>query len=77
MVVLLGLYRGYMGDNGKENGNYYNGLDGWLSKSWCLFASLLYYGTYYLGYPKRDHNHDNHLHAGELRGAVCWRESLP
>ena len=21
--VILGLYRGYMGDNGKENGNYY------------------------------------------------------
>ena len=24
----------YMGDNGKENGNYYNGL----SKSWSLFG---------------------------------------
>ena len=22
MVVVLGLYRGYMGDNGKEHGNY-------------------------------------------------------
>ena len=30
--VILGLYWGYMGDNGKENGNYYNGLFGWLSK---------------------------------------------
>ena len=24
--VILGLHCGYMGDNGKENGNYYNGL---------------------------------------------------
>ena len=24
--AILGLYRGYLGDNGKENGNYYNGL---------------------------------------------------
>ena len=23
--VILGLYGGYMGDNGKENGNYYHG----------------------------------------------------
>ena len=23
-------------------------------------GSLLYYGTYYLGYPKRHHNFDNH-----------------
>ena len=32
--VILGLYWGHMGDNGKENGNYYNGLydNGWLSK---------------------------------------------
>ena len=29
--VTLGLYWGYMGDNGKENGNYYDGLYGWLS----------------------------------------------
>ena len=43
-----GLYR----DNGKENGNYYNGLYrgyigfniglyGWLSKLWSLFGSQL------------------------------------
>ena len=30
--VILGLYWGSMGDNGKENGNYYNGFYGWLSK---------------------------------------------
>ena len=24
--VIYGLYRIYIGDNGKENGNYYNGL---------------------------------------------------
>ena len=23
---ILGLYRGYIGNNGQENGNYYNGL---------------------------------------------------
>ena len=45
--VILGLYWGYMGDNGKENGNYYNGLYrdytvyGWLSKFWSLLGSLL------------------------------------
>ena len=33
---------------------------GWLSKLWSLFGSLLYYGTYYLGSPKRDHNFDIH-----------------
>ena len=26
----------------------------------CLSGSLLYYGTYYLGYPKGDPNFDNH-----------------
>ena len=35
---ILGLYWGCMGENGKENGNYYNGLYGWLSKSWFLFG---------------------------------------
>ena len=39
--VMLGSYWGYMGDNGKENRNYYHGLYGWLSKLWSLF-----------GYPK-------------------------
>ena len=34
---------------------------GWLSKLWSLFGSLIYYGTYYLGYPKRDPNFDNYL----------------
>ena len=33
---------------------------GLLSKLWSLFGSLLLYGTYYLGYPKRDHNFDNY-----------------
>ena len=28
-----------MGANGKENGNYYNGLYGWLSKLWSLVGS--------------------------------------
>ena len=28
----------------------------WLSKLWSLFGSLLSYGTYYLGYPKRNPN---------------------
>ena len=40
----LGLYWGSMGDNGKENGNYYSIIGiilGWLSKLWPLF-----------GYPK-------------------------
>ena len=32
--VILGLYWGSMGDNGKEHGNYYNGFYGWLSKLW-------------------------------------------
>ena len=41
--ILLGLYWGYVGDNGKENGNYYNGLRdyrvyGWFSKLWSLFG---------------------------------------
>ena len=45
--VILGLYWGYMGDNGKENGNYYNGLyglgfrAGWLSELWSLCGPLL------------------------------------
>ena len=33
---------------------------GWLSKLWSLLGSLLSYGTYYFGYPKRDHNFDNY-----------------
>ena len=33
---------------------------GWLSKLGSLFGSLLLYGTYYLGYPTRDPNFDNH-----------------
>ena len=36
---------------------------GWLSKLWSLFGSLIYYGTYYLGYPKRDPNFDNYPYA--------------
>ena len=27
------------------------------------FGSLLEYGTYYLGYPNKDHNFDNHPYA--------------
>ena len=33
---------------------------GWLSKLWSLFGSLLEYGTYYLGYPKKDPNFHNY-----------------
>ena len=36
--------------------NYQAYSKGWLSKLW----SPLWYGTYYLGYPKRDPNFDNH-----------------
>ena len=36
---------------------------GWLSL-WSLFGSLLKYGTYYLGYPKRDPNFDNYPYEG-------------
>ena len=32
---------------------------GWLSKLWSLFGSLIYCGTYYSGYPKRNLNFDN------------------
>ena len=38
---IVGLYWGCIGDNGKENGNYYNGLYGRLSKLCSLFGSLL------------------------------------
>ena len=41
-------------------------LYGWLSQLWLLFGSLVQYGTYYSGYPKRDHNFDNHLYIGDL-----------
>ena len=34
------------------------GLSGWLSKNYGSFLDS--YGTHYLGYPKRDHNFDNH-----------------
>ena len=33
-------------------------IDGWLSKLWSLFGSLIWYGTYYLRYPKRDPDFD-------------------
>ena len=35
-------------------------LNGWLSKLCSLVGSLLQYGTYYLGYPKRDFNFENY-----------------
>ena len=38
--VILGLYWGSMGDDGKENGNYYNGFYGWLSKVWYPLGLL-------------------------------------
>ena len=38
----------------------------WLSKLWSLFGSLLQYGTYHLGYPKRDRNFDKHPYVYSL-----------
>ena len=38
---ILGLYWGYMGDNGKENGNYYNGLYGCLLMHFRVCGALL------------------------------------
>ena len=49
-----------MGDNGKENRNYYNGLYGWLSRLWFLFGYPKYQVPYYNRDPKRDHNFYNH-----------------
>ena len=63
---ILGLYGGYMGDNGKENGNYYNGLYGWLSKLWSLFG----YPTYWVPDnrdSKKEDNFDNHPYRGFYR----------
>ena len=37
---------------------------GWLPKLWSLFGSLLQYGTYYLGYTKRELNFDNYPNIG-------------
>ena len=54
--VILGLY----GDNGKENGNYYYELYGWLSKLWSLFGTLNIRCRIIKRDPKRDHNFDNH-----------------
>ena len=42
--VILGLYWGYMGDNGKENGNYYSILGLYL-------GGCQNYGPFF-GYPK-------------------------
>ena len=42
-------------------GDRFRGLLGWLSKLWPLFGFLLLeFGTYYVGYPKREPNFDNH-----------------
>ena len=49
----LGLY-GIPAPNKRENSC------GWLSKLGSLIGSLFSYGTYYLGYPTKDHNFDNH-----------------
>ena len=68
--VILGLYWGYMGENGKENGNYYIGLYGWLSKLWSLFGYPKYEVPYYNRDPKRDHNCDNH--PGVVFGLKVW-----
>ena len=38
---IIGYILGYileLWDKGKENGNYYNGFYGWLSKLWSLFG---------------------------------------
>ena len=39
--VILGLHWGYVGDNGKDNGNYYDGLYEWAP---CLFQGPCYRG---------------------------------
>ena len=38
----------------------YTHIYGWLSRWWSVFGSLIYYGTYYSGYPKKDPNFDNY-----------------
>ena len=48
--------------SGLRLGRVYQCSHGWLSKLWSLFGSLLFYGTYYFGYPKRGHNFDNDPH---------------
>ena len=35
----------------REAGGGFGASLEWLSKLWSLFGSLIYYGTYYLGYP--------------------------
>ena len=57
-----------MGDNGKENGRYYNGLYGWLSKLWSLSGYPKYSVPYYNRDPKTDHNLDNPHVCLDLKG---------
>ena len=61
--VILGLYWDYMGYNGKENGNYYNGFYGWLVKIMVPFWIPSIVRHLIFRVPKRDHNFDNHPHA--------------
>ena len=63
---ILGFYWGYIGDNGKENGNYYSGLYRdyrvyrWLSKLWSPFWIPLIIRHLIFRVLKKDHNFDNH-----------------
>ena len=68
--VILGLYRGSMGDSGEENGNYYNGFNGWLSKSWSFFGYPEYSVPYCNRDPKRDHDFDNHPYSLKSNGLL-------
>ena len=49
---------------------------GWLSKLWSAFGSLIYYGTYYLGYPKRDPNFDNYPFGNCVATPPCPRPPI-
>ena len=40
-------------------------------KLWSLFGSLVQYGTYYLGYPKRDPNFDNQPCVSSLKARIA------
>ena len=58
--VILGLYWGYMGDNGKEDGNYYIGVIYiYIHPSSPSLGTLNIRCRIIIGYPKRDHNFDN------------------
>ena len=37
---------------------------------------LIYYGTYYLKYPKRNHNFDNHPYNNRIQITMYWNSIL-